>query len=397
LQCLPDRSLRIFYNRPNYKTTYQIFEQLRANVDKHPVHLIASHPSPDSTMLLGADEAYLEPPDGDGHVDWLLDVCRKSNVDVFVPRADREEVAERIDEFHAVGTNVVTMDPETIRLLENKDLTYRHARDSGIKVPDWRVVRSSVQFASAISAFGDRTLISKPVEGVGAQGFRVLVSQYTTPPEDALAGQLRTWELSIDDAFRHIYALEKAGKLQPLLIMPYLESPEVSVDVLARRGRLLAAIPRVKRHDVRSITDDPRVLDYTERIVRDFSIEGIANVQVRWLDGDPVLLEVNGRAAGGSSQAALTGVDLHWEAIRLAYGLPERDLNPRLGLEFRTIERIVGLETVASGARRRAMLTNSTCDPTDPPSLSTAYASTASVGSPFSTSQDMSGREGFAL
>jgi biotin carboxylase len=333
--------LRIFYNR-NYSTVYHALMQLRDNPDRCPLHIIGSHTRPESPVLSACDERHIEPPDTDpDHVDWLVRLCRERRVDVFVPRAGQLEIAKRVEEFNAQGTQVIVMSPEKINTLENKAETYRVAKSAGLEVPPWFVVESADDLVRARDALGrDKLLISKPVAGVGADGFRMIVDQKLRGRE-VFAGSVRQ-EVVFDDLALALKEVEGTDRgFSPLLVMPYLAEPEISVDLLAVEGRVLAAIPREKNSHVRKLSNNPEVLRYIERTARVFELDGLANVQLRWLGDRPMLLEINTRAAAGSYQGKLSGVDLSWEAIRLAAGEAERPLRPKLGIEYYVLDRLV--------------------------------------------------------
>lgn len=66
-------------------------------------------------------------------------------------------------------------------------------------------------------------------------------------------------------------------------------------------------------------------------LVEHFRLPYLSNVQVRFRNGEPVLLEANPRASAGIYQTALTGVNLPWAAVRL---LLRGDPGPLAGLRL---------------------------------------------------------------
>jgi biotin carboxylase len=184
---------------------------------------------------------------------------------------------------------------------------------------------------------------------VGGDGYRRLT---TDPPRwDDFDAEVRSL-VRVDDMCR---ALDDAGPRE-LLVMPFLDGVEVSVDVLAdAAGNVHAAIGR--RHEAahrndrrRSIVDDPQARGVAEVLTRTHRVAYLSNTQVKYWRGPddaterPYLLEVNTRAAGGLFQTALAGVNLPWAAMRLALGEELSPLEPKWGSAYTEIASYVQLD-----------------------------------------------------
>ena len=154
-------------------------------------------------------------------------------------------------------------------------------------------------------------------------------------------------------------ALAAAADIPPLLVMPYLDGPETSVDVLASGGRTVAAIPRSKLGRQRVIGGDPVLPGLAAEMVEHFGLDGLVNVQFRSFQGRPALLEINTRPSGGLYQTALAGVNLPWAAVQLALGEPVGALQPSAGAEFVLVPSVVSLtpsRAVAEPPSRRSVV-----------------------------------------
>ena len=97
-------------------------------------------------------------------------------------------------------------------------------------------------------------------------------------------------------------------RFDDLLVLPYLIGPEVSIDCLQTSNGLIA-VPRMKEGRVTKITFEPDLIMLAEKFARDFKIEGPYNLQLRWHNNIPYLLEVNTRMSGGSHIADKVGVN----------------------------------------------------------------------------------------
>ena len=309
-------SVRIWLNR-NYATTVHVLNMLRHNPDDMPVELFGSHADPSSPMLTGCDFRLREPVVTDADfVEQVLEICVRQEIDVLLPVAGQSLIAHRADEFKAVGTALICPTAAAIDVLADKAATYLALSGSEL-VPPWRVVRSLPEFDAAVADLDDlwtirHPLILKPTFGVGADGVRFL--SRSAPDLATLLGPVGP--MVGVDMMRE--ALAGATEVPPLMVMPYLSGPETSVDILARHGRTLAAVPRSKNGRERVIGGDPTLPGLAAELVEQFALDGLVNVQFRSFEGRPALLEINSRPSGGLYQTALAGVNLPWAAVQVA-------------------------------------------------------------------------------
>ena len=331
--------VRIWLNR-NYSTAVHLLDMLRANPSGTAVQLFGSHVDAAAPMLAACDQRLPEPSvDDPGFVDQMLQTCLRWNIDVLLPVAGQSLIAHRLADFRAIGTAVICPPPGAVDLLADKAATYRALPGHSL-VPPFRVITSAGGFDEALADLDglwtqDRPLIVKPTAGVGADGVRFL-----TRTEPGLVSLLGPVGPVVGSAtFRR--ALAEATHVPPLVVMPYLDGPETSVDVLASRGRTLAAVPRSKVGRQRVLGGDPVLPGLAAELVERFELDGLVNVQFRSFQGRPALLEINTRPSGGLYQTALAGVNLPWAAVQLALGQQPGPLQPATGAEFVLVPSVV--------------------------------------------------------
>ena len=347
--------VRIWLNR-NYSTAVHLMDLLRDNDDGVAVELFGSHPDPSAPMLTAADHRLRDPdPTAAGFVDEVLELCAAHRIDVMLPVAGQSLIAHRAAEFRAAGTALICPPDWAVDLLADKAATYAALAGSHL-VPPWRSVRSAAQFDGAVGdlepLFSRQSpLVLKPARGVGADGVRFLtrggpdlVDLLGPAGAVATVGSVRE-------------ALAAADVVPELLVMPYLDGPETSVDVLAAAGRMLVAVPRMKVGRRRILGGDQALLRLAAGLVERFELDGLVNVQFRLFAGRPVLLEINTRPSGGLHQTALAEVNLPWAAVLVALGHDPGPLLPRLGAEFVTVPAV---RRLATGSRASV---RSTTDP----------------------------------
>lgn len=345
--------MRIWFNR-TYATNSHIIEMLRANPDGRAIDVIATHVDPDSPVLVAADEAYPEPPEElprAEYVDWAIGFAHKHRVDVFVPRFAMADLADAGAAFAAEGIALTCPEGDTVRLFEDKSAAYDAAAALGLAVPPHHVVTDAAGLSAAFGKLRDvaEAVCMKPVQGTGGSGYRVLTTD--APDLDELLGTARA-RIDLDRACAALEAARNAGReVPPMLVMPYLTGPEISVDALADRdGRTLAAVGRGRSRRRRLIVDDLPARAVTEALNLAHRVAFLSNTQVRYWQGPgdaaprPYLLELNTRISGGLFQTAVTGVNLPWAAVRLALGEDAGTLHPRYDVAFTTVSSLVALD-----------------------------------------------------
>ncbi|BAW08462.1 conserved hypothetical protein [Nocardia seriolae] len=318
---------------------------LRENPDGFEVRVYASNVDPEAVALSACDVAEVEPRHvgNDEYARFALDFCRRHEIDVLIPPRRLDALADRLEEFAAVGTKVMCSPPAAVRMLTNKVRAYESAGAAGIPVPPWRAVSDAEGFRAAVAELSaeDEVLCLKPAGEYSAFGFRVLddrplsMASLLAPAEPSASVD------AVAEALRR--AAEEGERVPELLVMPYLDEPEISIDCLsAPGGELLVGIPRAKEGRFRTVLDDPELTDIARRLVKHFERSCLTNVQLRYYRGEPVLLEANPRPSAGLFHTAFTGVNLPWSAVRLLlHGDPGLTRQPRLGLRLAIAEAVM--------------------------------------------------------
>ncbi len=306
-------ALRVWFNR-TYATAVHTLPLLRGNPGGVEVHLLGSHVDPSSPVLAAVDEVLPE-QDGKGadYAERAVELCRQHQIDVLWPTWQAQAVASRREDFGRAGTLLLTGSASSQAICDDKGATYAAVRDAGVTVPEHRVVTTSAELLHGVADLRDLgPLCFKPSVASGGDGFRILRETPLTRAD--LEG--------IPDPTVHLEEVLAAlgDSFEPLLLMPFLPGPELSVDVLALDGKVVRTVTRSKDDAVRgaSIVDVPGIAGEVERVVAALGLTLLSNVQFR-LDrhGVPTLLEVNARASGGIFKAALAGVNLPWAALQL--------------------------------------------------------------------------------
>lgn len=342
--------LRVWLNQ-TYATNYWIVDMIRRNPENVPVSIYATSDRAGSPVLQAADVMSLEPDRdellGDDYVDWAINYCHENRIDVFIPMRGMIPISARVSEFEAVGTKVLVSPHDSVALLDDKNLAYVSAKENGIAVPPWYIASSTDELELAYNTLRDELepeeeIVIKPVQGVGAAGFRVIKNERMTM-KDILEKPKN--QIGIKELLEVFADTEAQGKEVPaFMVLPYLDEPETSVDCLSDvDGRIIAAVPRSKSRSFRTLaTDAQTTIDLAVQMSETYGLRYLTNTQVRWFRNEPVLLETNTRISGGMYASALAGINMPWEGIKLALtGAVEEPFDIRLGGTFTNLSSVV--------------------------------------------------------
>lgn len=342
--------MRIWINRARSAKSHLV-HMLKNNPDGTHVTVHATYKNHDNPTMQVADVADTE-PDRDASDEeygaWAVEYAARNGIDVLVP-SERLGLFARIhDSLEAAGTQVLTqISPEMSQVCDSKTATYALAANVGLEVPPHHLIddpmTASVRFREAVWDLESKgyTATVKPDTGFAAPGFRA-ITQERPGPDEVFSSVRRS--VFLEDYAQVLAQLRRKGEdIPPLIVAPLMEGPEISIDVLrSPYGEFVTSVARVKSGArLRTFTNSPAALHIARTMAEALDIRLLCNVQTRMLNGRPVLLEVNARTSDGLYQSAVTGVNLPWEAVRLAMGKPVRPLCPDLLKRMYSVEGIV--------------------------------------------------------
>lgn len=316
---------RIWFNHW-FSSVYQIIRMIREGCGCD-VEIVGSNRRESTVYKSLCDEWYVEMdecPD-EAYAQYCLDFCREHRIDIFAPRRGLTAVAQRKDEFEAAGVKLLLgVDGSMARILDDKAAAYRFISDAGLGwTPEYRIAYSAEEFRRYYGELKreDERICYKLTQDEGARSFRVIdgrVCQARALMEKPGSKVTLEHALMIMDGYDFSI---------PVLMMPYLEGPEISVDCLqTSRGKLI--IPRIKKAGRYSeVRFDAPVMKACAALMDCIHTCGPVNIQLRMHKGELWLLEINPRLSGGiqlSCEAAgvnlpaiavneLLGFDMPWE------------------------------------------------------------------------------------
>ena len=238
-------------------------------------------------------------------------------------------------------------DAEALATVIDKGATLALARRLGVPAPRTALARGVGEALAAAPDLGWPVVV-KPV---ASRVYR--------------EGAVEAFEVGYADGPRRL--AEQIGRLTgrtPALLQEYLPGEGVGVELLADRGRVLAAFQHRRLHEVpitggasalrESVPLDARLYGHARRLLAALRWTGLAMVEFRVGPRGPALMEINGRIWGSLPLAVKSGVDfpIRLAELHLGRSLDGRvDAVPTAGVRSRNL----GLELVwiASVLRRR--------------------------------------------
>ncbi len=323
-------------------------DMIRNNPDQQKFVIYGTHPNPDTVYFKNCDVSSTEPDiSGEAYLQFCLDYCMKNRIHIFVPRKENVLISQHLNKFEEIGVKVLVCPiGELMTLMDNKVAMYRSLENKEkegypiVTIPSYRIVNTADSFKAAYEELSKDhpKLCIKPIIGEGASGFRVIDNTTDTIP--VLFNTASSQKLSFDTVYK---ILQTEENFQDLMILEYLEGYEYSIDCLAGAdGTLIAAIPRKKGSGrIQEIEDNDELLEIAQKMAKHYKIPFVFNIQIKYHDGIPKLLEINPRMSGGLHISCLADINIPYYAIKLLLGEKIESLHPKFGVKATYIEQSV--------------------------------------------------------
>ncbi|GEB49311.1 MULTISPECIES: pyridoxal-phosphate dependent enzyme [Streptomyces] len=251
--------------------------------------------------------------------------------------------------------------PRTAAACRNKALTRAALRDAGVPQPAYAVAADTADIPGAVARVGAPCVV-KPADGSGSQDVRWCPDQAT-----AVAHAARVLAVT-----ENVRGQRSAGRV---LVEEFVDGPEYSVEMFCTggkavcvgvTGRTTTPLPHFVEtgHLFPASLPAARQAELAEaarQALKTVGFEyGPAHVETRLTAVGPVVIEINGRLAGGMIPElvrAATGIDLLEQQVRAAAGLPvhlEAHRARHAGLRFLTAPeagRLVAVTGTAAAER----------------------------------------------
>ena len=229
------------------------------------------------------------------------------------------EINRKKSRFEALGTKVMADDYNLISALNHKNEAYELFKKEEIGiVPEYRIVTTVDDFRRAYAELSCqyKHVCFKFVEDEGGKSFRLIDNNRAGY---AALFKEQTSRMTCEAA---VAALSEKAVFAPIMLIPYLPNEEISVDCL-KTPRGIIMIPRVKGATrVEKIRYDAKILSTCELLIKKIPLECPCNIQFKYFDGIPYMLEVNTRMSGGVQMVCLgSGINIPNIAVNKLLGI----------------------------------------------------------------------------
>ena len=267
-----------------------------------------------------ADERYEEPTgiSGEDYVSWCLDFCKKHSVDVFFVKRFREETEKYLNRFISEGIHVIADgNTEQNRMLGSKFLSCSFMKEHDLcLVPHMELITDAGDFERACRIIKEHYgpehhVCIKADRDEGGLTYRRL---YDDDTPKTFSGDIYFQAFAED--------LKSREKFSPMVIMPYLDEPEISIDCMSTPDGLIAVPRRKIDTRITELRFDTELIETAKKISETVKIEYPYNIQLRPLNGRNVFMEINTRMAGGCYKAGLIGCN--FPQLAVSYALDDR-------------------------------------------------------------------------
>ena len=318
------KTINIWFNHW-FSSAYHLINLLKENPNFN-VRVIGSNKNEYVVYRNVCDEWYQEPSDqitASDYVDFAVNFCKEKKIDIFFPRRFQMEIVKNKALFDEINVKLFAeSDYKIIELAEDKAATYDYlSKVIPEVIPDYRIAHSLEEFASfykELIKIYDRICYKLTIDE-GAMSFRVIDDDLTSI-KNLLSSPGH--KLSFNDAYQ---IMSQYDFSVPVLLMPYLDGVEVSVDCLKTNSGNIV-IPRFKTNKrYLEIYYKSQIIEYCNRIIENLHFEYPLNIQFKKSGDTYYLLEINSRMSGGL-QLSLIGSNVNIPSIALskAFGIDDK-------------------------------------------------------------------------
>jgi carbamoyl-phosphate synthase large subunit len=269
-----------------------LIRQLKANGERE-IHIHGVDMRPDAIGRFLCDGFSLVPAGASPeYIPALAAVVERERPDLLFVQSSHEieTVARHRDVFEADGVRGIEV---------ASDKAVMHTSCCEIPVPQPELLRpaSLDEFVAGARQLGypDVPVCFKPPVAKGSRGFRVL-SAHVDRVHDLLYERPINRYMTLDDFIDLFTGYEPFPEL---MLMEYVDAPEITVDLFADKGEVVFHQTRTREEFLTGLAmafktiDRPELVELTRKVVRHLDLDYYQSVQ--WIGGR--LLEINPRVS----------------------------------------------------------------------------------------------------
>jgi carbamoyl-phosphate synthase large subunit len=250
---------------------------------------------------------------------FLLDVkkiVRKNKINIIIPGSDEDalNLSKNRKYIENKITQLASVDYNILKILSNKEKTYKFLNKNNIAAPEFFVVRNKKNLINRIKEIYTKHQIAviKPSISRGGRNVFVIKKKYKSS-NIVIRNSGREIELGFNFFLKKY--LHKINFF-PIIVMEYLKPPCYDFDMVCKDGVLINGITRKRINS--SVPNEGHLVEHNEKI---FNIgrKVVKALNLTWLyDCDlmidnknrPKIIEINPRMSGSASISIEAGVPI---------------------------------------------------------------------------------------
>ena len=304
-------------------------DSLRRNPEGRSLRIIGVDMTTPCIGQYITDKFYLVPPGlSPDYLNKILEICSEESVEVLFPASHEEALilAKNRDLFQKIGTTIVISKPEVLELAFNKKLAYRKLQVNNLPCPRFRIVSSVPELEEAATDLGidQHNLVIKPIMSRGGRGTRILTKKNSANSLlNEKPGTLIANYSSIITTLKEL----NPDIFPELVLMEYLPGQIYSVDFLAKNGKTLAIVPKVRiignpsQTIVGMVQRSTSIENMIKKISGVFKFDYTVNIELGTsLDGRVLPFDLNPRLGASTAFCSAAGANLIYYALKMALG-----------------------------------------------------------------------------
>lgn len=270
----------------------------------------------------------------------LLEICKKHKINVVLPLVTKELESLSISKNIFLENNIVVMVSDVIPLnkANHKGNLLNTLKNNQIPHPSFHIARNFKEIKDAAQSLGypNNPIIIKPCESNGLRGFRILDNSINSL--DLLLNH------KPDNSYTNLENLQNIigeKDIPEYLVSEYLPGKEYTVDVLAKNGKSLVIVPRLRSKMSSGISTagcierNTEIIDYVKEIVALIGLDFLIGVQVKQdINGKYKIIEINPRVQGTTVACLGAGINFPKLCVEMALGAKLEIPEPKWGIRF---------------------------------------------------------------
>ena len=265
----------------------------------------------------------VSPGENKEYVSEIINIMEEEKINFILPCSDEEAIAlaKQKNRINNLGAELLCVDESSIEVISDKLKTYEFLQSKKIAVPFFNKVVDyedlkikAMQYYKNFSAF-----VLKENKARGNRGVYVVDVQNE---KESYFNSSREIHTNLEIFNKKIFNKELGNF--PKLITEKLYEPAFDIDVLARKGKVIHAIPRERVNPAgvpfegNIIRKNEKLIHIAEKITKELNLSYLFDIDVMTnKNGEFIICEINPRPSGSVAASIACGFPIYKDLLDL--------------------------------------------------------------------------------